>query len=109
MYWVLPGGQFAGCSKPIEGCISDRELLIGSGLPEELDKGDLVEADRGFANCKDVFGARQARVETPPFKPRNGDPMSLKDIFRGEVIARSRIHIGKVYYYLSLKPHLCCI
>ena len=95
LYWVLPGGQFAGCSKPIEGCISDRELLIQSGLPEELDEGDLVEADRGFANCKDVFGARKARVETPPFKPRNGDPMSLKDIFRGEVIARSRIHIGK--------------
>ena len=95
LYWVLPGGQFAGCSKPIEGCITDRDLLIASGLKEELDEGDLVEADRGFINCKDVFGAKKARVVTPPSKPRNGAPLSLKQIFEGELIARSRIHIGK--------------
>ena len=52
LYWVLPGGQFAGCSKPIEGCISDRELLIASDLPEELDEGDLVEADQGYRQLK---------------------------------------------------------
>ena len=100
LYWVLPGGQFAGCSKPIEGCISDRELLIASGLPEELDEGDLVEADRGFTNCKDVFGARKARVMTPPSKPKNGAPLSIKQIFEGEVIARSRIHIGMHITYV---------
>ena len=47
LYWILPGGQFAGCSKPIEGCISDRQLLIASGLLPELDKGDHVLMDRG--------------------------------------------------------------
>ena len=95
LYWVLPGGQFAGCSKPIEGCITDRDLLGASGLLEELDEGDLVEADRGFINCKDLFGAKKARVMTPPSKPKNGAPFTIKQIFEGEVIARSRIHIGK--------------
>ena len=95
LYWILPGGQFAGCSKPIEGCISDRELLIASGLKEELEEGDEVEADRGFANCQDVFAAKKARIITPAFKPRDGAPFPLKEVFRSETIARSRIHIGK--------------
>ena len=95
LYWVLPGGQFAGCSKPIEGCISDRELLIASGLKEELEEGDEVEADRGFANCQDVFAAKKARLITPDFKPKNGAPFTVKQVFRSETIARSRIHIGK--------------
>ena len=95
LYWILPGGQFAGCSKPIEGCISDRELLIASGLKEELEEGDEVEADRGFANCQDVVAERKARIITPAFKPRDGAPFPLKEVFRSETIARSRIHIGK--------------
>ena len=95
LYWILPGGQFAGCSKPIEGCISDRELLIASGLKEELEEGDEVEADRGFANCQDVFAEKKARIITPAFKPRDGAPFPLKEVFRSETIARSRIHIGK--------------
>ena len=95
LYWILPGGQFAGCSKPIEGCISDRELLIASGLKEELEEADEVEADRGFANCQDVFAEKKARLITPDFKPKNGAPFTLKQVFRSETIARSRIHIGK--------------
>ena len=95
LYWILPGGQFAGCSKPIEGCISDRELLIASGLKEELEEADEVEADRGFANCQDVFAEKKARLITPDFKPKNGAPFTVKQVFRSETIARSRIHIGK--------------
>ena len=47
--------------------------MIASGLKEELEEGDEVEADRGFANCQDVFAAKKARLITPDFKPKNGD------------------------------------
>ena len=97
LYWILPGGLFAGCSKPIEGCISDRELLAGSDLPEIIEEGDKAAADRGFANCEDIFAAKKATLYTPPFKPKDGGPMPLKDIFRGEALARARIHIGRFF------------
>ena len=42
LYAVLPGGQFAWCSKPIEGCISDRQLVIKSGLMDWIEPGDHV-------------------------------------------------------------------
>ena len=70
-------------------------MLEASGLMEEIEDADLVEADRGFANCIDLFGAKKARIVTPSFKPKNGAPMSIIEVFRNETIARSRIHIGK--------------
>ena len=94
LYWILPGGQFAGCSKPIEGCISDRQLLIASGLLPELDEGDHVLMDRGFGNCEDLFLGRMARAHYPPYKPKDGAPFSIKESVRAEAIARARIHIG---------------
>ena len=94
LYWILPGGQFAGCSKPIEGCISDRQLLIASGLLPELDGGDQVLMDRGFGNCEDLFLGRMARAHYPPYKPKDGAPFSIKESVRAEAIARARIHIG---------------
>ena len=81
LYWISPGGLFVGCSKPIKGCISDRDLLAGSDLPEITEEGDRAAADHGFANCEDIFAAKKATFLTPPFKPKDGGPMSLQDIF----------------------------
>ena len=41
---VRPDGGMAFCSKPFEGNISDRQLLIESGLLELLEPGDYVLA-----------------------------------------------------------------
>ena len=91
---ILPGGQFAGCSKPIEGCISDRQLLLASGLIPEIDEGDHFLLDRGFGNCEHIFAAKMARAIYPSYKPKDGAPFSIKECVRSEAIARARIHIG---------------
>ena len=78
----------------MEGCISDRKLLEKSGLLDWIEPGDHILADRGFGNCQDLVAAKQAHLIYPPFKPKNNEPMSIKEIARGEAIARARIHIG---------------
>ena len=38
----LPNGMLVYASKPYEGSISDRQIIIDSGFLEMLDEGDVV-------------------------------------------------------------------
>ena len=45
--------------------ISDKEIIIQSGFPDKLLKGDGVMADKGFL-ILDELTARQAHLVIPP-------------------------------------------
>ena len=90
---VLPTGTLAFVSKPFEGCISDNKLLEDSGMLDWSEHGDRWLADRGFT-CHHLFAERQCHLITPPFKNRENDTMSKLDIYRAQVMAKARIHIG---------------
>ena len=93
---VLPTGTAAFISKPFEGCISDNQLIEDSGVLEYSDPGDRWLADRGFT-CHHLFAERQCHLITPTFKDKEAESMSKKDIYKNQVIAKARIHIGTYY------------
>ncbi|ESO85262.1 hypothetical protein LOTGIDRAFT_96841, partial [Lottia gigantea] len=63
---IAPTGAITFLSDVYEGCISDKEITIRSGLAELLNPGDLVIADRGFL-IRDILNPRKVELNIPPF------------------------------------------
>ena len=57
---------FGFISYAFECSISDREIVIQSGLLDKLHRGDLVLADRGFT-IKDLLNKNGANLNIPHF------------------------------------------
>ena len=72
----------------IPSCDSDREIIIKSGILEEVDKGDKFLADRGFT-CQDLFKAKGAKLCLPPFLV-NGQDLPLHHNQYGKILAKAR-------------------
>ncbi|XP_070549676.1 uncharacterized protein [Ptychodera flava] len=90
---ITPSGAVSFVSDLHTGSVSDKELTIFSGLPDKLEKGDGVMADKGF-NIQDELAAKGAVLNMPPFVTP-GQQMSVEDVIETRSIAVVRIHIER--------------
>ena len=67
--------QGFAASKLYTGSISDKELVIQSGVLDYIEEGDDIMADRGFT-IDDLLDEKKATLDVPPFK--NGKAYSYQ-------------------------------
>ncbi|KAL3873450.1 hypothetical protein ACJMK2_036566 [Sinanodonta woodiana] len=63
---AAPNGAIMFISDAFEGSISDKEIVVQSGLLDMLERGDQIMADREFC-IKDILNERQISLIIPPF------------------------------------------
>ena len=84
-----------------EGSISDRDLVVASGILDKLERGDSVMADKGF-DIEDLLLPIGARLKIPPFLDKR-QQMIPSDVRSTKTIAAVRIHaehaIGRLKQY----------
>ena len=90
---ISPSGAITFVSQLYTGSISDREIVVRSGLlSQAFDDGDSVMADKGF-QIQDILPLG-VTLNIPPFL--GGDSqMSAEDVVRTQQIASLRIHVER--------------
>ena len=63
---IAPSRAITFMSDVYEGSISDKDIVVKSGLLDILNPGDLVIADRGF-KIEDVLQSKKVSLNIPPF------------------------------------------
>ena len=91
---ITPSGAFSFISPLYEGSISDRELVLQSGLIEKLEKGDAIMADNGL-NIADLLEHKGISLNIPPRK--TSDQFDNIEMVETRRIASSRIHIERAF------------
>lgn len=81
-------------SEAFVGSISDREIVIKSGLIEKLDKDDAILADKGF-DVSDLLEAKGILLNIPPFL-KGKEQLSEYEVMKTRIIANRRILIENV-------------
>ena len=66
-----------------------------TGFIEHLEENDKVLADRGFT-IEDLLVSKKASLVIPPFM-KGKKALSIHDEAVTRVIAKARIHIGKLF------------
>ena len=94
MAGITPSGAFSFISSLYGGSISDRELLVSSGLLDKLETGDAVMADKGF-NVADLLECRGVTLNVPPRK--NNDQLTNSELIETRRIASLRIHVERAF------------
>ena len=89
---ITPSGVISFVSDAWGGRVSDRRLVIESGLLDLLEPGDNVMADKGFT-IGDLLTERKCSLNIPPFKKNN--QFSVKEVFETQDIAKVRIHVER--------------
>ena len=90
---IAPSGAISFISELYTGNISDREIVIRSGLlDQEFQCGDSVMADKGFT-ISDLLPLGVS-LNIPPFLGQNSQ-MSAEDVVMTQTIASVRIHIER--------------
>lgn len=88
-----------------EGRISDKEIVLKSGLMDILEKGDSVMADRGFRVEEEMKKIGVTLIK-PPDKPRQSAHLTARQEVQTKSIASVRIYvehvIGKIKDWLIL-------
>ena len=88
---ITPSGAISFVSSLYSGNISDKELMLESGLVRLLERGDRIMADRGF-DVEDVLQPLGVQLNIPPFM-RGRDQLDEKDMVETRRIASLRIHV----------------
>lgn len=90
---ISPGGAITFISQLYTGSISDREIVMRSGLlSQQFDDKDSVMADKGF-QIQDLLPLGVS-LNIPPFL--GGDSqMSEEDVIKTQQIASLRIHVER--------------
>ena len=90
---ISPGGAITFISQLYTGSISDREIVMRSGLlSQQFDDNDSVMADKGF-QIQDLLPLGVS-LNIPPFL--GGDSqMSEEDVVKTQQIASLRIHVER--------------
>ncbi|KAK3922589.1 Putative transposase for insertion sequence element IS112 [Frankliniella fusca] len=92
-------------SSCFEGRISDKEIVLKSGLMDILEKGDTVMADRGFRLEEEMKNIGVTLIK-PPDKPRKSAHLTARQEIQTKSIASVRIYvehvIGKIKDWLIL-------
>lgn len=82
---VAPFGGVMFASELYTGSISDKELVVQSGVLNYIEEGDDIMADRGFT-IEDLLDEKKATLNMPPFK--NGKvQLSKQEIISSRQIA----------------------
>lgn len=89
---VTPRGTFSFVSDLWTGSISDRNIVVKSGVLDLIERGDDVMADRGFL-IRDLLTLRGATLNIPPFA--HGRQMSKAAVTKTRRIAAVRIHVER--------------
>lgn len=90
---ISPSGAITFVSQLYTGSISDREIVLRSGLlSQAFDDGDSVMADKGF-QVQDILPLGVS-LNIPPFLGGNSQ-MSAEDVVRTQQIASVRIHVER--------------
>ena len=90
---ISPGGAITFVSQLYTGSISDREIVIRSGILDlPFNESDSVMADKGFT-IEDLLPLG-VKLNIPPFLGSSGQ-MPAEDVLRTQQIASLRIHIER--------------
>lgn len=101
---VTPQGSVSFISKAWVGRVSDKELTESCGILNNLLKGDVVLADRGF-NISDSVSFMCARLHIPAFT-KGKRQLSYEDVETTRKIANVRIHVERVIGLVRNKYHI---
>ena len=101
---MAPFGGIMFASELYTGSISDKELVVQSGVLDYIEEGNDIMADRGFIT-DDLLSEKNATLNMPPFK--NGKAqLSKSEVVASRQIASLRIHveraIGRMKHYRIL-------
>lgn len=90
---IAPSGGITFISQLYTGSISDREIVLRSGiLSQSFDDGDSEMADKGF-QIQDILPL-DVNLTIPPFLGSDAQ-MSPEDVVRTQQIASLRIHVER--------------
>ena len=90
---ISPGGAITFISQLYTGSISDREIVVRSGLLDlPLQDGDSVMADKGFT-IEDLLPLGVS-LNIPPFLG-SSNQMPAQDVVRTQEISSLRIHVER--------------
>ncbi|KAK3909668.1 O-methyltransferase bfoE [Frankliniella fusca] len=84
-------GGLSFLSEGFEGSISDRKLLVESGLMDYLQPEDAIMADRGF-DCEDLCDEKEVNLLIPAFLDHRTH-FTARELILNRSIAVSRIHV----------------
>ena len=91
---ISPDGSVTFVSDLYEGSITDRDIVEQSGLPNLLEEGDSVMADKGFT-IQDLLAKRGVKLNIPPFRTTACRQMAPEDVSSTQKIAAVRIHVER--------------
>ena len=95
---ITPSGAFSFISPLFGGSISDRELVLRSGLLDKLEAGDAVMADKGF-NIADILEVKGIALNIPPRK--STEQFNDLELVETRRIASLRIHVERAFRRLK--------
>jgi hypothetical protein len=90
---VTPSGSICFTSEGWGGRTSDKQITIRSGFLNQLTRGDLIMADKGFL-IEDELNMRDCKLLIPPGR-RGAIQMSRKDVITTKKVANLRIHVER--------------
>ncbi len=90
---IAPTGAVTFVSEAYEGCISDKDIVVKSGLVDHLVPGDLVLADRGFT-IREHLQRYGVNINIPPFLGKRSKFTAPEEL-ETKRIARVRIHVER--------------
>lgn len=90
---VTPNGVVSFVSDLWAGSISDKQLVIKSGMLDLCEQGDAIMADKGFL-ISDLTTPRGMQMIMPP-KKNKAKQMSVVDLVLTRRIANVRIHVER--------------
>ena len=98
---IAPGGGFTFISSAFPGSISDKGIVIKSGLlyPELWEKGDVIMADRGFL-IDDYLKPLGVWLIMPSFL-QGREQFTGDEVVRSQQIASERIHVERMIQRLK--------
>ena len=104
---IAPNGTFIFVSELFSGAISDRQIVLDSGILDLLDdvpEGKSVIADRGF-DIQNLLVNKHLLLNIPAFK---GSKPHLKkeDVVSTQKIARVRIHVERAIGQVKHRFHI---
>ena len=98
---IAPGGGFTFVSSAYPGSISDKDIVIKSGLlyPELFEKGDTIMADRGFL-IEEYLKPLGVDLIIPSFL-KGRDQFKGDEVVKSQQIAAERIHVERMIQRLK--------
>ena len=95
LFGVTPDGCITFVSRAFPGAISDNSITQKSGVLDQLEKGDLIMADKGFTISNTVLQPRGLELVHPPFLTGQGQ-FTRDEVQKTRAIANLRIVVENV-------------